>query len=164
VVSLRDLQEAADRTEAAAREQQARLTALAPYGVELRPPRVVASFDEAGLLDALTFTGDGPVALIDVWRDIETALVGVIPRRAAASAAVFEDAVDAVLSEGPATTVANGLRTVVVTARNGVILGVRVDGRHLGGGSGRLICDEVLPVARRAQLASDALGLFGGTR
>lgn len=133
------------------------------YGLSAGVTRIVAEFDEEGLLSALTAAEDGPAALESVEAGIWGALVGHIPPGAVAEPRIVDAYLDGLFRKG-GVRVSSSLETVTVTALLGVITDVKVSRRLLGGGRPQLICDEVLPIARRAALESDTLGVYGGTR
>jgi hypothetical protein len=133
------------------------------YGIPVGPSTVTASFDERGVVTALAAVGDGPVELETLRTDILRALAGRVPPGLSRSPHLLEAWLDGLDARRPATFT-NDLRSVTVSADLGAITGVALDPTLLRGGRPQTICDEVLPVARRAQLGSDRLGLFGGTR
>jgi hypothetical protein len=133
------------------------------YGMPTGPSLVAASFDECGLLTTLEAVDDSPVELETLRTDILHALAGRVPPGLSRSPHLLEAWLEGLDARRP-ESFGNDLSSVTVTAERGVIIGVAVDARLLGGGRPQSVLDEVLPVARRAQLGSDRLGLFGGTR
>ena len=159
------LQRALREAEESQHALQTRLAALGDsYGLRFGPSRVIAELDDDGLVDSLTFTEGGRVDLELLRLDIERTLAGAVPRLTALLPARMEQLVDALLSDDAGVTVTNDLQTVAVTAKQGMIARVEFDHRLLNGARPQSICDEVVPVARRAALASDTAGVFGGAR
>ncbi len=153
--------EDADR---AIRESLAALDRLGrEYGIAPGASRASASFDERGLIVALDVVDGVPMEHEVLRAEVERAVVGRIPLGLAASPPFIDSWLDG-LDTRPPVEVTNDLESVTVSADLGVITGVAISRRILGGGRPQMICDEVLPVIRRAQLESDRLGVFGGAR
>lgn len=149
----------------AIRESLAALDRLGrEYGIAMTASRVRASFDERGLIVALDVVDvvDGEKMEHEFLRaEIERATAGRIPPALAASPALIDVWLSG-LDARPPVEVTNDLHSVTVSADLGIITAVTISRRILGGGRPQTICDEVLPVIRRAQLESDRLGVFGG--
>lgn len=151
--------EDADR---AIRESLAALDRLGrEYGIATGASRVSVSFDERGLIAALNVVDGEPMEHEFLRAEVERAVVGRIPPGLAASPPSIDSWLQG-LDARPPIEVTNDLASVTVSADLGVITGVTISRRILGGGRPQTICDEVLPVIRRAQLESDRLGVFGG--
>jgi len=154
----------ADDADQAIREALAALNRLGrEYGIAMSASRVTASVDERGLITALDVVDGEPLAHEFLRAEIERAVVGRIPPGLAASPAFIDGWLDG-LDARPPIEVTNDLESVTVSADLGVVTAVTISRRILGGGRPQMICDEALLVVRRAQLASDRLGVFGGER
>ncbi len=124
---------------------------------------VEAHFDESGLLARLIYTGERSVHSYALQGEILLSLAGGGfpiadgPERLIALA-------DAMLGDAPREAVrANERRTAAVTAREGLVVRVAFDHGALRGARSQTLCDEVVPLARAAAVASDSVGRFDGS-
>lgn len=148
--------------EAAVREALAALDRLGrEYGIPMDASRVSASFDERGLIAALDVVDGEPMEHEVLRAEVERAVTGRIPPGLAASPHLLDEWLHGLDTRRPVRAT-NSLASVTVSADRGVITGVTISRSVLGGGRPQMICDEVLPVVRRAQLESDRFGVFGG--
>lgn len=123
---------------------------------------VEARFDDAGLLAELVYTGERSVDSRTLQGEILLSLAGGGFPTAGGPERLIALA-DALLSDVPREAVrANDPRTASVTAREGLVVRVAFDHDALRGARSQTLCDEVVPLARAAAVASDSSGRFGG--
>lgn len=136
-----------------------------PGGLGADPARrlVEAQFDESGLLAGLMYTGERSVDSRTLQGEILLSLAGGGfpladgPDRLLALT-------DALLGDTPREAVrTNERRTAAVTAREGLVVRVAFDHGALRGARPQTLCDEVVPLARAAAMASDSVGRFEGS-
>lgn len=136
-----------------------------PGGLGADPARrlVEAHFDDSGLLAGLMYTGERSVDSYVLQGEILLSLAGGGfpitggPDRLIALA-------DAMLGDAPREAVrANERGTAAVTAREGLVVRVAFDHGALRGARSQTLCDEVVPLARAAAVASDSVGRFEGS-
>lgn len=150
--------------EEAHRELVQRLDALGrDYGVAVAPSRIVARFDEAGIVSSLECLDGERMDLDAVRTEIEQAIAGRVPLRLAARPELLDSWL-AGIDTGEGDRFTNDLGSVTIRAFHGTITSLVLDRRLLRGGRPQTICDEVLPVARRAMREADSSGRPGGER
>jgi len=137
--------------------------ALGASGADPARRLVEAHFDASGLLAELVYTGERSVDSYALQGEILLSLAGGGfptadgPDRLIALA-------DAMLGDAPREAVrANERRTAAVTAREGLVVRVAFDHGALRGARAQTLCDEVVPLARAAAMASDSVGRFDGS-
>jgi hypothetical protein len=136
---------------------------------------VEAHVDDQGLVEALDYSGERSVDSVTLQGEIMLALIGSGVAGGAGSGAgtgsharaqSIAALAEALLADEPREAVRRNERgTASVTAREGIVVRVSFDHRVLRGARSQTLCDEVVPLAREAALASDSIGRFGvGTR